>query len=102
MTWTTLIALAAGTYALKWLGLGVMRGRTLSPRWQVLLAFLPAALIAALAAIQTVATPDGLVVDARLAGMVAAGGAVVARAPFAIVVAVAVVTAAALRGVGIG
>jgi len=62
---------------------------------------MPVALLAALIAVQVFSAPgdDGphLVVDARLAGLGAAVGALVLRAPFIVVVFVAAATAALLR-----
>ena len=61
------------------------------------LTLLPVALLAALAAVQTFATGDHLVLDARVAGVAAAVVALLLRAPFIVVVAVAAATAALLR-----
>jgi hypothetical protein len=60
-------------------------------------ALLPVALLAALAAVQTVATGERLVVDARLAGGAAAIVALLLRAPFLVVVGAAALTAALVR-----
>jgi branched-subunit amino acid transport protein len=61
------------------------------------LILLPVALLAALAAVQTFATGDHLVIDARVAGVAAAIVALRFRAPFIVVVAVSAATAALLR-----
>jgi branched-subunit amino acid transport protein len=63
---------------------------------------LPAALLAALVATQTVAGPDGLTVDARLVGVGAAGVAVMLKAPFGIVVLVGAAVTALIRFFGWG
>ena len=55
------------------------------------------ALLAALVAVQAVADGQRLAIDARLAGLAAGAVAVVLRAPFLVVVAVAAGVAAALR-----
>jgi hypothetical protein len=53
--------------------------------------------LAALTAIQTASTGDRLVVDPRLAGVAAGAVALLLRAPFVVVVAVATATAAPMR-----
>lgn len=57
----------------------------------------PVALLAALVAVQAVSTGARLTVDARLAGVAVGVAALVARAPFLVVVALAALTAALLR-----
>ena len=99
MTWAAIAVLALGTYALKASGL-FAGARDLPPRAAAVLALLPAALLAGLAAVQSVQSADGLVVDARLAGVAAAGVAIYLRAPFVVIVAVAMIVAAGLRAVG--
>lgn len=80
------IVLAVGTYACKAAGPLLAAGRELSPTMQRLTDLLPAALLAALVATQTLATGSSLVLDARVVGVSAAAVAVWLRAPFAIVV----------------
>jgi hypothetical protein len=63
---------------------------------------LPIALLSALTAIQTFWAPDGFAVDARVAGVAVAVGALLLRAPFLVVVASAAATAALLRVFGAG
>ena len=62
---------------------------------------LPVALLSALVAVQTFADGQTLVIDARLAGVLAAVVALVLRAPFLVVVLVAAITAALLRSTGL-
>ena len=62
---------------------------------------LPVALLAALVAVQTFASGQDLVIDARAAGLAAAIIALLLRAPFLVVVLVAAVTAALLRATGL-
>jgi branched-subunit amino acid transport protein len=96
VSWTAILVLAAGTYALK--ASGFLAGaRELPPRATAVMALLPAALLAALAAVQTFQVPGGLALDARAAGVAAAALAVALRAPFIVAVAVAMVVAAGLR-----
>ena len=56
----------------------------------------------ALVAISTFGDGRGLTIDARAAGLAVALGAVWLRAPFAVVVIAATVTAAGLRALGVG
>jgi branched-subunit amino acid transport protein len=96
VSWLAILVLAVGTYALKATGF-VAGARELPPRATAVMALLPAALLAALAAVQTFGVPGGLAVDARAAGVAAAAIAIALRAPFVVVVAVAMVVAGGLR-----
>jgi branched chain amino acid efflux pump len=103
VTWAGILVLAAGAYLFKALGLLVL-GPHVGRRSADGLALrfvnlLPAALLAALVAVQTLADGDRLLVDARLAGVVAGGAAVLARAPFVVVIVVAAATTAVIRAV---
>ena len=100
MTWAAILLTSAGCYALKLTGLLVPRHWLEQPMAARGAALLPVALLAALAAIQTFADDTRLVVDARLAGVAAAVVALLLRAPFLVVVAVAAGTAAAVRALG--
>lgn len=100
MTWAAILVTAAGCYALKLAGLSVPERVLARPIVQRIAAFLPVALLAALVAVQTFATGSEVQVDARLAGVAAAVVALLLRAPFLVVVAVAAVVAAALRALG--
>jgi len=97
MTWAAILATAAGCYLLKLAGLSVPAHWLETERVQRMSALLPIALLAALAAVQTVATGEQLVIDARLAGVAAAVVALLLRAPFLVVVGAAALTAALLR-----
>ena len=99
MSWLALAVLAAGTYAIRASGL-FAGSRRLPPRVTAVMALVPAALLAALAAVQTVGGGGGVVLDARLAGVAAAAVALALRAPFTAVVAIAMVVAAGLRAIG--
>lgn len=98
-TWIAVGVTAFGCYALKLLGLSVPAGFLERPVVRRLAALLPIALLAALTALQTFGDGRGLVLDARAAGLAAAGVALLLRAPFLVVVAVAVVVTGALRAV---
>jgi hypothetical protein len=97
LPWAALLAAAIGCYAWKLLGLTVPERVLDRPPVAAVSAALPIAMLAALTAVQTVAGPGGLVVDARVAGVAAGVVALLLRAPFLVVVAVAALTAAGLR-----
>lgn len=97
MSWSLLLAIAAGAYACK--ALGVVLGERLAglgelDRWAGLV---PAALLPALVVTQTVADGDQLVLDARLPGVLVGGTAALRGAPFWLVVVLAAATTALLR-----
>lgn len=100
MTWTAVLAGSVGCYLLKLLGLSVPDRVLDRPVVRAVAGLLPVALLAALVAVQTFASGQTLVVDARLAGVAAAVVALLLRAPFVVVVLVAAIAAAALRAVG--
>lgn len=89
--------LGLGTYVLKAAGPLLLGGRPLPERLDRVALQLPAALLAALVVVSTVTDGRSLVLDERLAGVVAAGVALRLRAPFVVVVAVAVATTGLLR-----
>ena len=95
--WVAILATAAGCYLLKLAGLSLPARGLECPRDPGSRTLLPVALLAALAAVQTFSTGDHLVLDARVAGVAAAVVALLLRAPFLVVVAVAAATAALLR-----
>jgi hypothetical protein len=96
MMWTAILAASGGCFALKLAGLSIP-ARFLEESRAV--AVLPVALLAALVGIQTFASGTSLVLDARVAGLVAALVAVRLRAPFLVVVACAAATTALVRAV---
>lgn len=95
-----MLAAAAGCYLAKLAGLSVPARVLDNPRISRVATLLPVALLAALAVTQTVTTGGRLVLDARVAAIGVAVLALVLRAPFLVVVAVAAVTAALLRLLG--
>lgn len=97
MTWPAVAALAVGSYALKALGLVALRGRRVPAFVDDVLTLLPAALFGALIVVSTVGGDRAVVLDARLAGLAAAGLAVWRRAGFVVVVIAAAGTAAVVR-----
>ncbi|MFD4600023.1 AzlD domain-containing protein [Streptomyces sp. NPDC058464] len=97
--WIAIGATALGCYAVKLAGLLVPAGVLERPVVRRLAALLPVALLAALTAQQTFADGHVLVLGARAAGLGAAAVALVLRAPFLVVVGVAVLVTAGLRAV---
>ncbi|MGH8866791.1 MAG: AzlD domain-containing protein [Actinomycetes bacterium] len=95
--WVSVLVACAGCYLLKVAGLSVPQRVLSSPPVQHVALLLPVALLAALAATQTVSTEGGLVLDARAAGVGVAVLALLLRAPFLVVVGSAAVTAALIR-----
>ena len=100
MSWAAIIALAAGSWALKAVGPVLVGGRRMPPRLEALVALLPPALLAALVAIQTVSDGRSLVVDARLPALSVAAVAMLRGAPLIVVILAGTVTAALLRLLG--
>jgi branched-subunit amino acid transport protein len=97
MSWTFILVLAAGAYGLKVLGLVVVGSRRLPDPLLRCVALLPAALLAALIAVQTFSDGRSLVLDARAAGVGAAAVAAALRAPFAVIIVVGAAVTATLR-----
>jgi hypothetical protein len=95
--WWGIVVTAIGCYALKLGGLSVPDRVLTRPLTQRVAALIPPALLGALIAVQVLAVGQRLVIDARLAGLGAAVGLLLLRAPFLVVVAGAAVTAALLR-----
>ncbi len=92
--WIAVLAIGAGTVALKGVGPVVVGARQLPRRVVELLELLAPALLAALVVTETFANGRSLVGDARLAGVAAGALAIAVRAPlWAVVLAGAVATA---------
>lgn len=100
MTWTLVLALAAGAYACKVVGLVLVGERRLPPVVQRCLALIPAALISALVVKDTVSLGQDLVIDARLAGVAAAVVATWRRAPLVVVIVMGAAVTALVRQLG--
>lgn len=92
-----LLGLGAGTYAFKAAGPMLLGGRTLPPAIDAAATWVPAALLASLVVVSTVVDGSDVVVDARIAGVGAAAVALARRAPFVVVVAIAVAVTALVR-----
>jgi branched-subunit amino acid transport protein len=92
-----LIAMTLGTFALKSAGPLVLGDRALPLRVQQVVGLLPAALLAALTIVSTVADGQAIVLDARLVGLVVAGVALWRKLPFVVVVLLASAATAITR-----
>ena len=100
--WIAVLATSAGCYALKLAGLTVPQRVLTNPRVRRFAELVPVALLAALSAVQSLTSGHAFDLDpARLAGLGAAIVALLARAPFLVVIVAAAGTAAALRAAGI-
>ena len=95
--WTAVLVVGLATVALKAAGPVLAGGRELPQGSARVVNLLAPALLAALVATQAFASEEALVLDERGAGLVAAAGAILLRAPLLVVVLVAAVTAAGLR-----
>lgn len=99
MSWAAILSLAAGTFVLKASGPFLLGDRQLPPILGRLADLLPAALLAALIAVNVAAGDRRVVVDARLAGFLAAVVAVWLKASFLVVVVVGCAATAVARAV---
>ena len=95
--WAAVLAGSFGCYVLKLAGVSVPQRVLADARVHRIGALLPVALLSALVATQTFATGHDLTVDARAAGLAVAVVAVLARAPFLVVVAIAAAATALVR-----
>ena len=96
--WTLIAALAAATIALKALGPIMTGGRTLPPRVALVIAAMPAALLAALVVTSTLADEDGdLTAGADAVGVLVAAAAVWRTGNVLVAVVVAPLVTALLR-----
>ena len=97
MSWTAILVLGGGCYLLKVAGLVLLGGRELPPTVNRCVALLPAALLPALIAVQTLTTDDRWVLDARVAGVGVAIVAAWRKVPFPLVIVLGAAVAAAVR-----
>jgi branched-subunit amino acid transport protein len=98
--WLVVLAVGLATVAIKAAGPVLLGGRALPPRMASVIALLAPALLAALVAINTFGGERALTVDARLAGVAAAGVAIWRRAPLLLVVVLAAAVTALVRAAG--
>lgn len=83
--WATVLIASVGCYLLKLAGLSVPAAWVEQPWVARVVDFVPAALLAALVAVQAVASGNDLAVDGRLVGLAVAALALALRAPFIVV-----------------
>ena len=97
MSWIVIAVVGAVTMIFKASGPVLLGRRELPPRVASVVEVLAPAMLAALVVTQTVGGDRAIVLDERLAGVVAGGVAIWLRAPLVIVMIVAGATAALLR-----
>lgn len=100
MLWIAIVVGGLAVYAIKLVGHQLPEHWLAEPRVARTAALVTVALLAALVAIQTFASGQGLTVDARLPALVVAAVALVLRAPFLLVVVLGAGTAALVRALG--
>lgn len=99
ISWTLVLALAAGAYACKVLGLVVIGARTLPKVVDRCLILIPAALITALIVKDTFSVGQDLVLDARALGVGAATIAAWRRASLVLVIVIGAAVTALVRAI---
>lgn len=87
--WAAVLVGSLGCYLLKLAGLSVPAAWVEQPWVARIVDFVPAALLAALVAVQALTSGNDLVVDGRLAGLAVAALALALRAPFIVVLVLA-------------
>jgi branched-subunit amino acid transport protein len=87
--WATVLIGSLGCYLLKLAGLSVPAAWGEQPWVARVVDFVPAALLAALVAVQAVTSGNELVLDGRLVGLAVAAVALALRAPFIVVLVLA-------------
>jgi branched-subunit amino acid transport protein len=92
--WTVVLVCGAGCYLLKLAGLSVPPAWVERPWVKRVAEFVPAALLAALVAVQVATSGHRLVLDGRLVGLAVAAVALALRAPFIVVLVLAGVAGA--------
>jgi branched-subunit amino acid transport protein len=94
MMWTVLLLTSALSFAIKWFGHAVPERWLSNPRLQRINALVPISLLSALVVAQGLVVKTHVVIDHRVAGLLAAVAALFAKAPFPVVVVVAAVSSA--------
>lgn len=97
MKWSIIVVLAVASYAFKAFGLVVIGGRQLRGPAADAMRLLPAALLSALVVVGTATTGQGIVPDARIAGMLFAAVGVLRRWSFTVIVVGAAAVTALVR-----
>jgi branched-subunit amino acid transport protein len=97
--WVTIGCLALATAVIKAAGPLTLGGRPLPTPVILVISLLAPALLAALVVTQTFGDGQGLVIDARAAGVAGAATAIALRAPLVVTIVVAALITAAVRAV---
>ena len=95
--WIAILLAGVAAYLTKWAGYAVPARWLQHPRMARVAGAITVALLSALTVMNTFASGAHLVVDARLAALIAAGLALWARLPFLLVVVLGAGTAGAVR-----
>ena len=98
--WLGVVVGCLGCYLLKYAGMSVPQRVLDSPRVSQVAALLPAGLLAALVATQTLSTGTRLAIDARVVGLLVAILAIRLKAPFIAVVVLAALATVLARHLG--
>jgi branched-subunit amino acid transport protein AzlD len=98
--WVTVLVASLGCLALKLLGFLVPQEVLDRPYVRRVAALIPVAMLSGLIVVQAFGNGQALTIDARAVGLAAAAVALVLRAPFLVVVLVAMAAAAAVRSLG--
>ena len=97
MIWLAILVAGVGCYLVKLAGLSVPARFLEHPKVERVADLLPVALLSALIGVQVLGSCQSLTLDARVVGLAAAFVALLLRAPFIVVVAVAALAAALVR-----
>ncbi len=92
--WIALIGASVFAYALKYLGSAIPQSWLAHPRIQKINSLIPISLLSALVIVQGVTEKTKYVIDQRAAGVAFAIMALIAKAPFPVVVVGAAITSA--------
>lgn len=97
--WAVVVLVGVFTIAFRAAGPVVLGGRALPPRLGGAFELLAPSLLAALVVTQAVGSKDGIVLDARLAGVAAGGVAILLKAPLIVVILAAALATALVRAI---
>jgi len=92
--WIAVNGASALAFALKYIGSSIPQSWLAHPRIQRINTLVPIALLSALVAVQTLTDKTKFVLDQRAAGVAVAIAALIAKAPFPVVVVGAAITSA--------
>lgn len=95
--WIAIALTSIGCYAIKWIGMSIPQSWISSPRLLKIIGLMPVALLTALVVVNTFANKSQLVLDARAVGVAVAVVALIARAPYIVVVLGAAAASAAIH-----